>query len=425
MDLPPAPSQLVANALDGHPTHEIPLVGDVDPTLTPNTDLLESTPTGYSTPSTINSNPTSGASSPNLDSGTESSAERTTTTVTTREPGGKEEVTTIAYKGVSGLTSKLNKDGSLSIKPVARKGAKVRTTRTVAFTPRTSQFDRDNQNYQVNATGFFTLFWITVFIGLVRTGVRHYNESGSVWGSSFAILISEDAKMLALSDAVMVASTFLCVPFVKAINKGWIRYYWTGAVLQHALQAVFLFLAVRWTFHRVQSGFMTLHSLTLLMKMHSYCSHNGELSSKSLDLIRHTKSLDSLISSFGGRPTILTEARSAWSKQQRKEAIMEKSGGENLKVKQMDFGVRRRKGSEVKEEVMQGFEEGDEAVVMTWHPDERISDTAAEIVAIKEALVSTGIKKVEYPKNLTYWNFIDYLLVPTLVYQLEYPRTDR
>lgn len=28
---------------------------------------------------------------------------------------------------------------------------------------------------QVNATGFFTLFWITVFIGLVRTGVRHYD----------------------------------------------------------------------------------------------------------------------------------------------------------------------------------------------------------------------------------------------------------
>jgi hypothetical protein len=26
---------------------------------------------------------------------------------------------------------------------------------------------------------------------------------------------SEDAKMLALSDAVMVSSTFLCVPFVK------------------------------------------------------------------------------------------------------------------------------------------------------------------------------------------------------------------
>lgn len=77
--------------------------------------------------------------------------------------------------------------------------------------------------------------------------------------------------MLALSDAVMVTSTFLCVPFVKVshsrvlvlqgadgegqmLNKGWIRYYWTGAILQHALQTLFLGLAIRWTFHRcVQS----------------------------------------------------------------------------------------------------------------------------------------------------------------------------
>ena len=30
-----------------------------------------------------------------------------------------------------------------------------------------------------------------------------------------------------------------------------------------------------------------------------------------------------------------------------------------------------------------------------------------------------------YPDNLTYANFLDYMLCPTLVYELEYPRTDR
>jgi sterol O-acyltransferase len=30
-----------------------------------------------------------------------------------------------------------------------------------------------------------------------------------------------------------------------------------------------------------------------------------------------------------------------------------------------------------------------------------------------------------FPRNQTLWNFFDYLLVPTLVYELEYPRTSR
>ena len=30
-----------------------------------------------------------------------------------------------------------------------------------------------------------------------------------------------------------------------------------------------------------------------------------------------------------------------------------------------------------------------------------------------------------FPNNITFLNFADYLLVPTLVYELEYPRTDR
>jgi sterol O-acyltransferase len=34
-------------------------------------------------------------------------------------------------------------------------------------------------------------------------------------------------------------------------------------------------------------------------------------------------------------------------------------------------------------------------------------------------------QQTSYPNNLTYSNFLDYMLCPTLVYELEYPRTDR
>jgi sterol O-acyltransferase len=33
--------------------------------------------------------------------------------------------------------------------------------------------------------------------------------------------------------------------------------------------------------------------------------------------------------------------------------------------------------------------------------------------------------KTTYPNNVTFFNFIDYLSLPTLVYELEYPRTDK
>ena len=93
--------------------------------------------------------------------------------------------------------------------------------------------------------------------------------------------------MLALSDALLVATTVLCVPFAKAISKGWVNYYWTGAILQHIFQACVLLVSVTWTFHRyvpphtiisttenprqwpwVQSGFLTLHSFVRKLSSH-------------------------------------------------------------------------------------------------------------------------------------------------------------
>jgi sterol O-acyltransferase len=78
-------------------------------------------------------------------------------------------------------------------------------------------------------------------------------------------MFSRDAITLAISDAVLVSSTALSVLFAKAISKGWIRYYWTGLILQHTVQTFALFSAITWTFNRqwpwVQSGFFTLHTL--------------------------------------------------------------------------------------------------------------------------------------------------------------------
>jgi sterol O-acyltransferase len=59
------------------------------------------------------------------------------------------------------------------------------------------------------------------------------------------------------------------------------------------------------------------------------------------------------------------------------------------------------------------------------HPDEKIAELAKEFSELDSELVSTGPEKVRWPNNIGWGNFADYQLIPTLVYDLEYPRTER
>lgn len=127
------------------------------------------------------------------------------------------------HAGTTGeLTAKVGKDGSVTLRPIPARGTnatvKTRKART-AFTARTSTFDRTKEDSGSEPfRGFFVLFWLMIAVVFVRTGVRHYSEKGSLWGTSFARLISEDGLNLAVADAIMVSATFLCVPFAKVIE---------------------------------------------------------------------------------------------------------------------------------------------------------------------------------------------------------------
>ena len=89
-----------------------------------------------------------------------------------------------------------------------------------------------------------------MFLFTLRTWIISVETNGYPLNFAFATMISRDTITLAISDAVLVLMTGLCVPFAKAISKRWIRYYWTGVVLQHLLQTFVLFTAVTWTFNR-------------------------------------------------------------------------------------------------------------------------------------------------------------------------------
>jgi sterol O-acyltransferase len=62
--------------------------------------------------------------------------------------------------------------------------------------------------------------------------------------------------------------------------------------------------------------------------------------------------------------------------------------------------------------------------VLVDHPNESISAMAKDYTELQGELTSSGPYPVTYPNNQTLKNFAVYQLIPTLVYELEYPRTE-
>ncbi|KAI0075307.1 MBOAT-domain-containing protein [Panus rudis PR-1116 ss-1] len=374
------------------------------------------------------------------------------------------------------------KEGTVYVSKPFRSRTNKKLRAMISFVPRKSTFE--NESSKANEfRGFFTLFWISMFLVSVNTYIRGIEETGSPLEFAFASMFSEDAITLALSDAVLVGSTFICVPFAKAIQKGWIRYYWVGVILQHLWQTTVLAAAVTWTFNRhwpwVQSGFLTLHTLVLMMKMHSYVSTNGYLSwvhqqveaakqqlyeltdeptiggwSKALEdaeanrrkLVTRSESSESVSISGGeentpgsgtpsvpeGTATSYVDVKTANQLRHRlNQATKENAINEKDKVASSQASFTTQSSVSAKPDTTGNNILEPSSVnkptshPLINHPDPRVSGLAQEISEMEQELVSAGPEYVRWPENLTWKNFAVYMLIPTLVYELEYPRTDR
>ncbi|KAJ6258419.1 hypothetical protein Dda_6459 [Drechslerella dactyloides] len=254
----------------------------------------------------------------------------------------------------SGRSTPLPQDAPPSMKSIhhAKKQKRRKLFPTVNYEERVSHFDPQSQHRDFR--GFFTLFWVGLFIMVLTTGARNVKETGRVFRTSIFSLFTEDLQVLALSDLLMVASTSLTLPLhlnwrKRPFNVGWGN---GGYVCQYILQLVWLAMWVFWPFARgwvwTHQVFFTLHTLVLLMKMHSYAFYNGHL----CETERKLHQLD--------KNTLSTESK---------------------------------------------------------------ADTALREVLAYELTSPTGM--TQYPKNLTWSNYVDYLLCPTLCYEIEYPRTPK
>ncbi|CCM02576.1 uncharacterized protein FIBRA_04679 [Fibroporia radiculosa] len=363
---------------------------------------------------------------------------------------------------------------------------KLRTM--ITFSPRKSHFDITNERTGSNEfRGFFTLFWIGMFVFSIRTYIRSIEERGYPVEGAFFSMFSRDAVTLAISDAVLVLSTGICVPFVRAFTNGWFKYYWTGVAIQHLWQTMVLFVAIKWTFNRhwpwVQSGFLTLHSLVMVMKMHSYVTTNGQLQWVNSQAEEVQTQLRHVVADEGGWETALAAAQE--SKAQMEELERARGNGgehdmtngvangtpmvpEGLTSSYVDVNVaaalRQRlaatgrsdvltspvlhsststssstdiplqrlaqattTGTRMPETITEILSRSPDAAsqILSYHPNPNIADLAREHMGLLAELTSSGSARIRWPANINGKNFVVYMLVPTLVYELEYPRTDR
>ncbi|KAI9765261.1 MAG: hypothetical protein M1835_007427 [Candelina submexicana] len=251
---------------------------------------------------------------------------------------------------------------------------------TVEYAARFSHFDPRSEHQDFR--GFFSLFWVGLAIMVITTMLRNIKDTGypmrvRPW-NQFTINIWE----LALSDGAMVVSTALTLPLHRLFraSNGWLRWGKAGMAAQSLYQVGWLIFWVSWPFLLnwtwTAQVFFTLHTLVLLMKMHSYAFYNGHLS----ETRRRLSALD--------KPGSVSTA----------SAIRYPSSKSPLG--QIDRDEDGRKQEDEKESLAQLRE-----------------DLAIEL--------TSPLGHVTYPQNLTALNYIDYILCPTLCYELEYPRTPR
>lgn len=331
-----------------------------------------------------------------------------------------------------------NTDSTSYVLKTTRSPDSKKLKAAVAFVPRLSHFDVGNERSSTNEfRGFFTLFWISLFIWTVRTYIRSIEQHGVPLNFQFATMISKDARTLALSDAVLVLSTGICVPFAKAVSKGWVKYYWTGVAIQHAFQTFILFAAIKWTFNRqwpwVQSGFLTLHTFVMIMKMHSYMATNGYLKHVSQQSAELLTQLRDAASRVGGWEKAISDAT---NRRLEREAGADFSPGTSISsiptpelsdsasssyVQVHTTAALRNRLTSIPDDKPKELTPS----ALVDHPDPEISALATEYVDLESELESSGPERVRWPENITFKNFAVYQLIPTLVYELEFPRTNK
>ncbi len=220
---------------------------------------------------------------------------------------------------------------------------------------------------------------------VITTMLRKWRETGSVMGFRQWPLFIENIWELAASDLLMCASTGVDLPLhiLFRRSRGWLRWEKGGMFLQSLVQAIWLYVWIMWPFARdwtwTAQVFFTLHTLAMFMKMHSYAFYCGHL------------------------------AATLW------------------RLKQLDLPIGPQTPTTAAVRYPRSFPfPGSERMNGIEGENAHSEDEMQPVMQLRNDLakeLTSPLGNVTYPDNLTVANFCDYLMCPTLCYELEYPRT--
>ncbi|KAF8851999.1 hypothetical protein BDZ45DRAFT_630981 [Acephala macrosclerotiorum] len=300
--------------------------------------------------------------------------------------GAKDASTNGSVSGqTSGRSTPIPADAPPSVQSIssARKQLRAEQRRrlfpTIEYASRVSHFD-PNSDYR-DFQGFYILFWIALTIMIITTMLRNIKDTGYPMRVQIWQLFTVKVWELALADGLMVLSTAVSLPlhrlFRSRIGRSLgLKWVGGGMAIQALFQTVWFAFWVALPFNRgwtwTAQVFLTLHTIVLLMKMHSYSFYNGHLS----ETERRLQELDEP-STASQEPAYQypSAGHSPTSEDRKQQEADEKSALARLR-----------------------------------------EDLAIEL--------TSPMGSVTYPKNLTWYNYADFLFCPTLCYELEYPRTD-
>ena len=307
--------------------------------------------------------------------------------------------------------------------------------RDLLFTRQFTTFDRQNPaSAESPFFGFFTLFWLAMVLIFFQVAMHNWRDYGSILGRNqiAKMMFSHDLFLLGVTDAVMCAATAEGWLFQKVVQKGWVSWSKGGWIVQNIWQSAYLATVIWWTWFREwpwpHSIFVLIHALVFLMKQHSYAFYNGYLSGvyrRRKVLQRRLQELEEMEPSDSRPTSPASPERSSTS-----------TGVDQLDLKRDGKPKKRRPSMGIRTSTNFNTEKSDVASVASAIASGQPLD-APQMQAFREVMQSEiddltrelqGKSQAEakaYPRNLTLGNHAEFICLPTLVYELEYPRQDR
>ena len=113
----------------------------------------------------------------------------------------------------------------------------------LVFTRQFTAFDRQNPASASSAFhGFFTLFWLGVFLLLVKVAADNWKRYGSIFGHNeiLTMMFHKDVLVLGITDGVLCGSTVFCLLLQKAIRADYLSWNKQGWIIQNVGTIYFL-----------------------------------------------------------------------------------------------------------------------------------------------------------------------------------------